>query len=81
MGNDFEDGVFLDSVELLLLVGLEVAVVGHVVFLVVELGVGVLLGAGHRSGHLAVEQSVEESVYLCVLLHFDGLHIAFELFG
>ena len=81
VGNDFEDGVFLDSVELLLLVGLEVAVVGHVVFLVVELGVGVLLGAGHRSGHLAVEQSVEESVYLCVLLHFDGLHIAFELFG
>ena len=81
VGNDLEDGILLDSVELFLLVGLEVAVGGQVAFLVVELGVGILLGAGHGPGHLAVEQPVEESVDLGVLLHFDGLHVAFELLG
>ena len=81
MGDHLEDGVLLDAVEFLLLVGLEVAVGGQVAFFIVELGVGVLLGAGHGPGHLAVEEPIEEPVDLGVLLHFNGLHIAFKLLG
>jgi len=78
MRNHLENSIPLNPIELLLLMRLQVAMPNHTVSLVIELPMRILLGSGHRSRRLTIEQPVEKTIDLRSLLHLYSFHIAFE---